>query len=94
MVVPATRGVVEECLRDGTLQVLIEAGAILAAPGCGACAGLHTGILGKGERCIATVTRNFPGRMGDPSAEIYLASPLTVAASALVGRLIDPREFL
>lgn len=94
VVTPATREIVGECLRDGTLQVLIEAGATLAAPGCGACAGLHSGVLGKGERCVATVTRNFPGRMGDPTAEIFLASPLTVAASALTGELTDPREFL
>jgi len=94
MVTPATKRVVEACLRDGTLQILVEAGAVLAAPGCGACAGLHSGILGKGERCVTTVTRNFPGRMGDPTAEIYLASPLTAAASALTGALTDPREFL
>lgn len=94
VVTPATQHVVEETLRDGTLQALVEAGAILQAPGCGACAGLHSGLLGPRERCIATVTRNYPGRMGDPTAEISLASPLTVAASVVAGRLTDPREFL
>lgn len=94
MVTPATQQGVEETLRDGTLQTLIEAGAHVQAPGCGACAGLHSGLLGARERCIATVTRNYPGRMGDPTAEIYLASPLTVAASAVAGRLTDPREYL
>lgn len=93
-VTPATQRVVQETVRDGTLQALIDAGAIIQAPGCGACAGLHSGLLGPKERCVATVTRNYPGRMGDPSAEIYLASPLTVAASAVAGRLTDPREFL
>lgn len=93
-VTPATKRVVEESLRDGTLQTLLEAGAILQAPGCGACAGLHSGLLGPRERCLSTVTRNIPGRMGDPSAEIYLASPLTAAASAVTGRITDPREFL
>jgi 3-isopropylmalate/(R)-2-methylmalate dehydratase large subunit len=93
-VTPATKRVLEGALRDGTLQALLEAGAIIQAPGCGACAGLHSGLLGPRERAITTVTRNFPGRMGDPSAEIYLASPLTVAASAITGRITDPREFL
>ncbi|MDR7487035.1 MAG: aconitase/3-isopropylmalate dehydratase large subunit family protein [Armatimonadota bacterium] len=93
-ITPATQQVVVETLRDGTLQALIEAGAVIQAPGCGACAGLHSGLLGPKERCVATVTRNYPGRMGDPTAEIYLASPLTVAASALAGRLTDPREVL
>jgi 3-isopropylmalate/(R)-2-methylmalate dehydratase large subunit len=93
-VAPATREVVRACLADGTLQALVEAGAIVQAPGCGACAGLHSGLLGPGERCVATVTRNTPGRMGHRSAEIYLASALTVAASALTGQLTDPREVL
>lgn len=93
-ITPATQRVVEDTLHDGTLQVLIDAGAIVQAPGCGACAGLHSGLLGPKERCIATVTRNYSGRMGDSTAEIYLASPLTVAASAVTGRLTDPREFL
>jgi 3-isopropylmalate/(R)-2-methylmalate dehydratase large subunit len=93
-VTPATRRVVEETLADGTLHALVAAGAVVAAPGCGACAGLHGGLLGPGERCVASVTRNFPGRMGAPSAEIYLASPLVVAASAVTGRLTDPREVL
>jgi len=94
VVTPATQAVVRECLADGTLGTLAEAGVVLQAPGCGACAGLHSGLLGPGERCVATVTRNNPGRMGHRSAEIYLASPLTVAASALTGRLTDPREVL
>lgn len=94
VVTPATQRVVRVCLADGTLRALVDAGAIVQAPGCGACAGLHSGLLGPGERCVATVTRNTPGRMGHRTAEIYLASPLTVAASALTGRLTDPREVL
>ncbi len=93
-VTPATSGVLARASREGTLQALLEAGAVIQAPGCGACAGLHSGLLAPKERCIATVTRNVPGRMGDPSAQIYLASPLTVAASAVTGRITDPREFL
>ena len=93
-VVPATRQVYEEALRTGVLETLLAAGATIHAPGCGACAGLHSGLLGPQERCITTATRNFPGRMGDPTAEIYLASPLTVAASAVAGRIADPREYL
>lgn len=93
-VTPATKLVLEETLRDGSLQTLLEADAIIQAPGCGACAGLHSGLLGPKERAVTTVTRNFPGRMGDPTAEVYLASPLTAAASAVTGQITDPREFL
>lgn len=93
-VTPATKFVLEESLRDGSLQTLLEADAIIQAPGCGACAGLHSGLLGPKERAVTTVTRNFPGRMGDPTAEVYLASPLTAAASAVTGQITDPREFL
>lgn len=94
VITPATSRVVQACLRDGTLQTLVDAGAIIQPPGCGACAGLHSGLLGPEERCIATVTRNSPGRMGHRTAQIYLASPLTVAASALAGRIADPRDVL
>jgi 3-isopropylmalate/(R)-2-methylmalate dehydratase large subunit len=91
-VVPATRAAYLRALADGTLAALVRAGATVHAPGCGACAGLHSGLLASGERCIATVTRNYPGRMGAPTAEIYLASPYTVAASAVRGHIADPSE--
>lgn len=94
LVVPATRGVYEASLRDGTLATLSEAGAIVQAPGCGACAGVHMGVLASGERLIATVTRNFRGRMGSPEAEIFLGSAWTVAASAIEGAIADPRPHL
>lgn len=92
--VPATRQVYETCLRNGTLETLAAAGVTIHGPGCGACSGFHSGLLGPGERCISTTTRNFPGRMGDRTAELYLASALTVAASAVAGRITDPRELL
>lgn len=81
-------------MRDGTLATLVEAGAIIQPAGCGACAGLHSGVLAEGERTITSFTRNFRGRMGSPNAEIYLGSPLTVAASAIEGCIADPRPYL
>jgi 3-isopropylmalate/(R)-2-methylmalate dehydratase large subunit len=92
LVAPASRGVLQEAMRTGVLESLVDAGASVLAPGCGPCFGGHGGLLGPGERCIGTHNRNFIGRMGSPEAEIYLASPATVAASALLGRITDPRQ--
>ena len=92
LVAPASRLVLQEATRTGALESLIQAGATILAPGCGPCFGGHGGLLGPGERCIGTHNRNFPGRMGSAQAEIYLASPATVAASALAGCIADPRE--
>ena len=92
LVVPASRSVLQEAMRSGVLASLIDAGASVLAPGCGPCFGGHGGLLGPGERCIGTHNRNFIGRMGSTEAEIYLASPATVAASALVGQIADPRQ--
>lgn len=91
LVFPASWDVYHEALKDGTLEILIESQAVVCNPGCGPCPGKHMGLLGKGERCIATTNRNFKGRMGSPDSEVYLASPITVAASALKGCITDPR---
>lgn len=91
-VTPATHAIYRRCAEDGTLQTLLDAGAFIQPAGCGACAGLHSGVLAAGETVIATATRNFRGRMGSRDSNVYLASPYTVAASAIAGRVIDPRE--
>jgi len=90
VVAPASRQVLTEALADGTMQTLIEAGASLINSGCGPCVGSHEGVPGDGETVISTANRNFRGRMGNPNARIYLASPATVAASALHGRITNP----
>ncbi len=94
IVVPASRETALQAMEDGTMQALMEAGAIVTNPGCGPCLGAHQGLLAAGETAIASTNRNFRGRMGSPDAEVYLASPLTVAASALTGRITDPREVM
>ena len=91
LVTPATRRIHEACLADGTLAALSAAGCTLLPPACGACAGVHAGVQGEGDRVIATATRNFPGRLGSRDASVYLGSAYTVAASALHGRITDPR---
>jgi 3-isopropylmalate/(R)-2-methylmalate dehydratase large subunit len=92
LVVPASRDVLKEAMETGVLKTLVDAGASVLAPGCGPCFGGHGGLLGPGERCIGTHNRNFVGRMGSAEAEIFLGSPATVAASALAGRISDPRD--
>ena len=92
IVTPASSQVFAAALREGIIDIMTTAGAIVTTPGCGACAGLHLGVLGDGEVCISSSSRNFRGRMGSPNAAIYLASPATVAASAVVGRITDPRS--
>ena len=94
VLVPASRDVMLECMQKDYIQELMEAGATITTPGCGACLGAHEGILAPGEVCISSTNRNFPGRMGSTEAQIYLASPAAVAASVLNGYITDPREVL
>jgi 3-isopropylmalate/(R)-2-methylmalate dehydratase large subunit len=92
LVVPASRTVLLEAMRTGIIQQLVEAGAVLVNPGCGPCLGAHEGIMADGEVCLASTNRNFKGRMGSPTSEVYLASPATVAVSAVAGKITDPRR--
>lgn len=92
IVIPASSVVLREALAAGYLQTLLEAGAVLGTPGCGPCMGNHMGIPAPNEVTISTANRNFRGRMGTRDAEIYLASPAVVAASAITGYIVDPRE--
>ena len=94
VVVPASREVMQECMAKGYIQDLMDFGATISTPGCGACLGAHEGILAPGEVCITSTNRNFPGRMGSTEARMYLASPATVAASMIEGVIADPRPYL
>lgn len=94
IIAPASRSIFEEAVNKGFVSIFIKAGACIVAPGCGPCVGTHNGVLAKGENAISTANRNFKGRMGNPEAFIYLASPATVAASAIEGKIADPRKYL
>ncbi|MHC4606423.1 MAG: 3-isopropylmalate dehydratase large subunit [Planctomycetota bacterium] len=92
LVLPASQQVFEEAMKDGTMAAIVGAGGVVLPPGCGPCLGAHQGALAPGEKCLSTANRNFKGRMGCKEAEIYLGSPAAVAAGALKGEIVDPRE--
>lgn len=91
-VLPAAQSIYMKAMREGLIATFMEAGAVVGPPTCGACCGAHMGVLGKDEICISTTNRNFPGRMGHVESRTYLASPLVVAASAITGKITDPRD--
>jgi 3-isopropylmalate/(R)-2-methylmalate dehydratase large subunit len=93
IVTPGTQAILKEAMKLGYVETLMDAGAVVTSSTCGACFGGHMGLLGDEEVCITASTRNFKGRMGSPSANIYMGSPATVAASAITGVITDPREF-
>jgi len=94
IIIPATMAIYKACAENGYISAFVDAGAVVSTPTCGPCLGGYMGILAAGERCIATTNRNFVGRMGHVESEVYLASPLTAAASAVKGYIASPKEVL
>lgn len=92
IVIPATQAIYKQALKEGLIEVFIDADAVVSTPTCGPCLGGHMGILAKGERAVATTNRNFVGRMGDPGSEVYLSNPAVAAATAVLGRIGLPEE--
>jgi len=93
LVSPASQEIYKEAMKTGILTTMADAGAVIMAPTCGVCAGLHSGLIANGESCLATSNRNFLGRMGSSGSLVYLSSPATAAATALTGHITDPRQF-
>ena len=92
LVIPASKEVYAQALKEGLIEIFTDAGALVCGSTCGPCLGGHIGLLASGEVCVSTSNRNFIGRMGSTEASVYLASPATVAASAITGRITDPQE--
>jgi 3-isopropylmalate/(R)-2-methylmalate dehydratase large subunit len=92
IVIPGTPDVYRQCMKEGLIDIFMEAGGVVSTPTCGPCLGGYMGILAKGERALATTNRNFIGRMGDPESEVYLCNPIIAAASAITGRICTPEE--
>jgi 3-isopropylmalate/(R)-2-methylmalate dehydratase large subunit len=94
LIVPASPTIWKQANDEGLLDIFYDAGCVISAPTCGACLGGFMGVLGAGEKCVSTTNRNFVGRMGHPTSEVYLCNPATAAASAIEGKLADPRKYL
>ena len=94
IITPASKDIYMNAVKEGLLEIFLDFDAIVTNPGCGACVGVHGGILGDAENCLSTSNRNFLGRMGNPKGFIYLASPATAAVSAITGEITDPREYV
>lgn len=92
IIIPATQEIYKNCIKEGLVDIFVDAGAVVSTPTCGPCLGGHMGILAKGEKAIATTNRNFVGRMGHPESEVYLSNPAIAAASAVLGRIGSPEE--
>ncbi len=94
LVSPASQDIYIKAVEKGIIATLIDAGAVIMAPTCGVCAGLHSGLIANGEACLATSNRNFLGRMGSSGSYVYLSSPMTAAATAVAGYIADPRDYI
>ncbi|NLF46162.1 MAG: 3-isopropylmalate dehydratase large subunit, partial [Syntrophomonadaceae bacterium] len=94
IIAPASRQIMIAAMREGLMEIFLQAGAAVVTPGCGPCVGTHNGVPSDGENVISTANRNFKGRMGNNKAFVYLGSPATVAASVITGQITDPRQFL
>jgi len=94
LVIPASRDILQKSMENGSIQTLLEAGAMMGTTNCGPCGGGHMGVLAPGETAVSSTNRNFKGRMGSPESFVYLGSPETVAASAIEGKIADPRKYL
>lgn len=92
IVIPGTQAIYLQCIEEGIVQTIVEAGGVFSTPTCGPCLGGHMGILARGEKAIATTNRNFVGRMGHPESEVYLSNPAIAAASAIAGKIVSPEE--